>query len=59
VKLHGSVDHALRGLGRCQLGHRGLARRSNAACVTHPGGAINEQRCRVDRGRHVAKRCLR
>ena len=53
VQLHRRVDDALRALGGVELGHRRLARDARGAHVLGPGGAIDEQRRRVDVERHV------
>ena len=57
--LHGAIDDALRRLGRCHFGHRGLGGRGQLLHVAPPGGAIGEERGGVDVRRHVAERGLR
>src|SRR5262249_61233787 len=58
VQLHGTVDHALRRLGRIHLRHRRLAGDARRALVLAPGGTIDEQRRGVDLARAVGDRRL-
>ena len=44
---------SLRALGGEQLGHRGLAGDARRAHVLRPGGAVDEQRRRIDVERHL------
>ncbi len=58
MQLQRRIDHPLRGLGRLQLGHGGLAADAGRAHVLGPGRAIDEERRRIDVERHVRDMAL-
>src|SRR5256885_12433979 len=57
--LDRGVDHLLRHFGCVHFRHGGLARDALSPHVTHPGGAVGEQRRGFDAGGHIGDLRLR